>query len=241
MATVLDCAKLARAAYGEVPAGGGWASLGENHMAGGGLHGSFQGMAFSQGNTVVFAFKGTAVNARTGPGDLLADLKLGVGMNTVQFDQANSYVAHTMSQVPTGAQVFVCGHSLGGAIAQIVGNRRRLPFVTFNAPGVGVLAGNFRELATQSPVMQVARLAGSVLSVARHPVQASQDAGSLFYQVQGTNVRLSSDPVSAIGVHYGRVATMAYTGLDAHFIDTMIGVLESNPMAGINIEGFTRR
>ena len=79
MATVLDCAKLARAAYGDVPAGDGWVSLGANHMAGGGLHGSFQGMAFSQGNTVVFALKGTAVNARTGAGDLLADLKLGVG------------------------------------------------------------------------------------------------------------------------------------------------------------------
>ena len=110
MATVLDCARLARAAYGEDAAGGGWVSQGDNHMAAGGLHGSFQGMAFSQGNTVVFAFKGTALNAHTGVGDVTADVKLSVGMNTVQFDQANTYVAHTLGQVPAGAQVFVCGH-----------------------------------------------------------------------------------------------------------------------------------
>ena len=145
-------------------------------------------------------------------------------------------------QVPDGATVYVCGHGLGGAIAQIVGNRRRLPLVTFNAPGVGVIAGNLGELALQSPLMATLRAAGSALSVLRHPVQAAQDAASLFHRVQGTNVRLATDPVSLIGIHYGRLATLPYSGSDPHGIATMIGVLEDTPTTGlVNLEGFTRR
>ncbi len=241
MATVLDCARLAQAAYGgDLPAG--WQPLGQRHQATGGLWGGFQGLAASQGSTVVFAFKGTAPGSVSGVSDITADIKLGAGMNTVQFDQANLYVEQMAAQVPDGATVYVCGHSLGGAIAQIVGNRRRLPLVTFNAPGVGVIAGNLGELALQSPLMATVRAAGSALSVLRHPVQAAQDAASLFHRVQGTNVRLATDPVSLIGIHYGRLATLPYSGSDPHGIATMIGVLEDTPTTGlVNLEGFTRR
>ncbi len=241
MATVLDCARLAQAAYtGTAPDG--WRVIGNPQLTTGGLWGAFQGYLFAQGNIVVVAFKGTALDTAAAAGDVVADAKLGVGMNTVQFDQAEAFLDDNAGFIPRGATVYVCGHSLGGAIAQIVGNRRRLPFVTFNAPGVGVIAGNLGDMASQTSVGLTARAAGSVLSVVRHPVQAWRDARSLFYRVQGTNVRLSSDPVSMVGIHYGRVATLSYLGLDAHSIATVIRVLMQNPPTALaNLEGFTRR
>jgi len=243
MATVLDCARLAHAAYGEIPAPAGWKPVGEHHLATGGLYGAFQGMAFAQGDTVVITFKGTAPGSRSEAGDFGADFKLGWGMNTVQFDQANTYVTKVAKHIPMDAKVYLCGHSLGGAIAQIIGNRRRLPFVTFNAPGVGVIVGNVAEVATQSPSMRVVRSIGSVVSMVRHPVQALQDAKSLFYRVQGTNLRLSSDLVSMIGIHYGRVETLPYSGEKAHSIKTVIQQLKesAHKTGGVNLEGFTRR
>jgi hypothetical protein len=207
------------------------------HQAGFLQYNAFQGAAFQRGDSVVFAFKGTSPMSRSAAGDLVADLKLGVGMNTVQFDQANQFVDETL--VPSGAQVFLCGHSLGGAIAQIVGNRRRLPFVTYNAPGVGVIAGNLDELGDQSVVMATLRVAGSLISVFRHPVQAAQDAGSLFYRVRGMNVRLSTDIVSQIGIHYGRISTLPYSGSNAHGIGTVIQVLEGSATGAIGVAGFT--
>lgn len=236
MTTVLDCARLAQAAYDTSPAAEGWTRIGF-HEAGYLQYNAFQGAAFQRGNAVVFAFKGTSPMSRSAAGDLIADLKLGIGMNTVQFDQANRFVADTL--VPPGATVFLCGHSLGGAIAQIVGNRRRLPFVTYNAPGVGVIAGNLEEMADQSAVMAAVRIAGSVVSVFRHPVQAAQDASSLFYRVRGMNVRLSSDIVSQIGIHYGRLTTLPYSGSNAHGIGTVITALEASATGAIGVADLT--
>jgi hypothetical protein len=238
MATVLDCARLAQAVYDTNPTVSGWTRF-AFHQAGYLQYNAFQGAAFRRDQDVVFAFKGTSPMSRSVVGDLVADLKLGVGMNTVQFDAANSFVGDTL--LPEGVRVFLCGHSLGGAIAQIVGNRRRLPFVTYNAPGVGVIAGNIDELTDQSVVMAGLRLVGSTASVFRHPIQAIQDAGSLFHRVQGTNVRLSSDIVSLIGIHYGQIATLAYSGDDAHGIGTVVQVLQGNAAGSIGVGDFTRR
>ena len=118
MATVLDCARLCDAVYETNPAAAGWTRIGF-HEAGYLPQSAFQGAAFQKAGTVVFAFKGTSVASRSAVGDVLADLKLGVGMNTVQFDLAGQFVEETL--VPDGHRVLLTGHSLGGAIAQIVG------------------------------------------------------------------------------------------------------------------------
>ncbi|MEZ4651829.1 MAG: hypothetical protein R3E97_24135 [Candidatus Eisenbacteria bacterium] len=138
MTTLLECARLCDAVYETNPSAAGWTRIGF-HEAGYLPQSAFQGAAFQKAGTVVFAFKGTSVASRSAVGDVVADLKLGIGMNTVQFDLAGQFVADTL--IPDGNRVLLTGHSLGGAIAQIVGNRRRLPFVTFNAPGVGVDRG----------------------------------------------------------------------------------------------------
>ena len=114
----------------------------------------FQAAAFdaARGYTVV-AFRGTSQAM-----DGIADFKLGAGMNSTYFSAGEAFVDGL-----AGGRIILCGHSLGGAIAQVVANRSGLPMVTFNAPGVGVLASG--ELLTASLGMTAIRLGGMALSL----------------------------------------------------------------------------
>ena len=90
----------------------------------------FQAAAYSARNCTVIAFRGTSQKV-----DAVADLKLGTGMNTSYFSAGEDFVDQF-----AGHNIILCGHSLGGAVAQVVANRKNLPMVTFNAPGVPVRA-----------------------------------------------------------------------------------------------------
>lgn len=221
MATISDYAELADLAYGaasEVAAPRDWANHGKSEMATGFVR-SFQARAFSRNGEVVFAFAGTKLgqgNGRIGAGDIVTDLAIGVGMNSSQYAMAERFVLE--NRVGAHDSVTLCGHSLGGAIAQILGNRLRLPFVSFNAPGVAIVSRNLGQVAETLhnrpfgiPDMGV-RMIGSAASALVQPRQAMQDLRSLFYWVEGVNFRVDRDPVSMVGVHYGPVRTLGYAG-----------------------------
>lgn len=194
---------------------------------------TFQGAAFSSGNNIIVAFKGT-----NSPGDAATDLKLFVGMNTTQYAAAATF----LNTVPmTGKTVWLCGHSLGGAIAQIIGNRYRLPFATFNAPGVGLISRNVGEMAWTVFGTGAMRTAGTIASAVRHPVQAAQDAGAVFNRVRGINFRLGKDVVGCTGVHYGDVVEILYSGgaLDVvakHKMTTMLAALQTSSYRNQRLE-----
>lgn len=212
------------AVYDDDPLVDGWARVGFQPSSSG-LSQSFQGAAFGSGAEIVFAFKGTNCGR-----DAIADVKLGIGMNTGQYSDAMDLVRSVT--VTPGSRVSLCGHSLGGAIAQIVGNRLRLPFVTFNAPGVGLVSRNVGEMAATLLLGTAAiRTLGSIASAALHPVQAAQDARSFFNWVRGVNFRLGRDVVGMIGVHYGNVIQIPYSGnatdvLLKHKMTSVIAALE---------------
>lgn len=234
MATVMTYARMSNAVYDAEPAVDGWRRMGFR-PSGSGLSDAFQGAVFQNGAEVVFAFKGTS-----GARDAIADIKLGVGMNTHQYACAMDFVNSV--HIHPGSRVSVCGHSLGGAIAQIVGNRMRLPFVTFNAPGVGLFSRNLGEVAaTISTGTALLRTAGALASVVMHPVQAAQDAASITNWVRGANFRLGKDVVGIIGVHYGRVIEIPYSGgaLDVgtkHRMVTVLAALETSSYRDMPIE-----
>lgn len=225
MATILEYARLSNAVYDDDPQVEGWTRAAFKR-SGSGLNDAFQGAAFTRGTERVFACKGTSSGM-----DVIADLKLGTGMNTSQFAEAQDFVQRT----GTGAAglVTVCGHSLGGAIAQVVGNRERMRFATFNAPGVALISRNLGEVAqTVATRSALLRIAGAAVSVLRHPFQAAEDVGSMFYRVSGVNFRLGIDVVSRWGVHYGQVVDVPYAGgganpLDHHSMDNFVTVLEA--------------
>lgn len=233
MASMMTYARMADAVYADDPAVDGWTRVGFDATRGS-LTDPFQGAAFRRGNEVVFAFKGTS-----SAGDAVTDAKLGVGMNTHQYARAGEFVSRTPVE---GARVSLTGHSLGGAIAQIIGNRHRLAFVTFNAPGVGLVSRNVGEVAATLGLGTAAlRSAGAAISAIRHPMQAMQDAGSLFYRVRGMNFRVGKDVVGCIGVHYGPVVELAYSGgamdvLTKHRMATVISCLAASSYRDMELE-----
>jgi pimeloyl-ACP methyl ester carboxylesterase len=225
MPTIRDLGLLADAVYNELPAVQDWTC--PNHLQASSGWSGFQAATFTQGGVTVLVFRGTAQAM-----DLAADLKLGTGMNTSYFSAGEAYAAN----VPPGDDVYVCGHSLGGAIAQVVANRGGYKMVTFNAPGVAVFAS--RNLGDATLGMTAVRTGGMLLSAVRHPMQAYRDVRSSFHTVRGLNIRLSNDAVSSMGVHYGDVVTLqgpSASPLTEHRMTTMNAVLATNPLGARNI------
>ena len=214
MPTVYDYGLMSNAVYESSPDVPGWACP---HFRAG-LGEGLQAAVFTRGQKTVAAFKGTTP---TQGSDIVADLKIGVGMNTSYFSAAEEFV----NRYANVEDLVVTGHSLGGAIAQVVGNRRQIPFVSFNAPGVALMAS--RNIATATPHMAAIRMAGGLLSALRHPMQTARDIGSALHVSLGVNYRLSGDIVSTIGLNYGDIVTLQSNAdiIDQHSMDTMQQVL----------------
>ncbi|MEO0912703.1 MAG: hypothetical protein AAFY59_06920 [Pseudomonadota bacterium] len=214
MTSIYEYALMADAVYSDDPVVEGWTTAHFRSGLGSGL----QAATFTLGNTKVVAFKGTTPSQTS---DLVADLKIGTGMNSSYFWDAEAYVEKFASE----AGVVVTGHSLGGGIAQVVGNRRRLPFVSFNAPGVGLIAS--RNVLSANPVMTAVRVVGSTVSAVRHPLQMVRDVKAAFHKSLGVNFRLSGDLISEIGLHYGKIVTLAASGdpLTQHKMEKVLEVV----------------
>jgi pimeloyl-ACP methyl ester carboxylesterase len=226
MPTIRDLGLLAAAVYDELPAVQDWACPG--HLAASSSWNGFQAATFNRDGVTVIVFRGTSQAM-----DIGADLRLGTGMNTSYFSDGEAYAA---GAAPPGDNVYVCGHSLGGAIAQVVANRGGYKMVTFNAPGVAVFASrNVRDLATSTPWMQAIRVGGALVSSVTNPMQTFRDVRSTFHSVRGLNIRLSYDAVSSIGIHYGEVVTLSGPTMNpatAHRMATVNEVLAANPLGG---------
>lgn len=210
MTTVLEAARLANAVYtlAELP---GW-KLDPRHRR------SWEGLMFDglqagvywKGDTAgsgggVIAFRGTNIAVRTPYGslqDLGADIALGAGINTNYYAAAE----HFASQYAGRPDMVVCGHSLGGAVAQVMAKRLRLHFVSFNAPGVAVWTRNADDPSApgwRGAVTNTVRTVGMTASALIDPWQAGADIVAFRRPVHGLNICVDGDPVSRIGIHYG--------------------------------------
>lgn len=221
MLTIRDLGLMAGAVYepagqDKVPG----AQNGDRHEAAGSGWDAFQASAYRMGGKTIVVFRGTSA-----VGDAITDVALGVGMNSAYYAQGQSF-AESQS-----GDIILCGHSLGGAIAQVVANRMRLPMVTFNAPGVGVLAS--RNAAGASTGASAVRIAGMLASAVVSPGQALQDMRSAFHVVRGVNICLMADAVSRIGLHYGPVERIPGTSMNPateHRMVTVNAVLATHPI-----------
>jgi putative lipase involved disintegration of autophagic bodies len=100
------------------------------------LGNGLQGGIYQNDEEVICAFKGTAMGRPPGQtivADLTADLRLALGIIPNQAGGAYALVK-TAQEIAKGRVVTATGHSLGGALAQVVGKWCNVPFVTFNAP-----------------------------------------------------------------------------------------------------------
>ena len=145
-------ASLSNAAYdsnAELPSG--WTRLDLPPPVASNPVNGFQGSAFqNEQGDVIIAYAGTDFTDLSG--DVLNDIMLGLGQKPGQLENANALYDYVSNNYPN-AEISLTGHSLGGALAQLViankalqalnvGNSdkaaeiRHQDVVTFNAPGV---------------------------------------------------------------------------------------------------------
>ncbi len=237
MMTLLELAQLSGAVYDTPPSAvSGWTRASFVTGRDSGLSSDLQAAVYNKtsGGTAV-AFRGTTVSISPSHvyamlQDLYADLSLGQGEDISDYTAAGNF----MKPLKNRPDVVVCGHSLGRAIAQIIGNRMRLRIATFNAPGVGVLASRNIGEARLGPF--AIRAAGMAESALLNPVQTMKDIGAAFHRVRGVNVRLDGDRVSQLGEQYGQILTIPGpkgAGLmDQHKIATVIDCPSKQPQVG---------
>jgi hypothetical protein len=124
------------------------------------------------------------------------DAALAAGITPERAADCVGYAEQLKKQY-AGAFILVVGHSLGGYLAQVVGVKCDLPFITYNAPpALGTFSGNLAD-----------------------------GTRALKFKL-GLNFRIDWDPVSkfTLGSHVGPVIVLPHVGiniLDAHTNDAI--------------------
>lgn len=158
MASCLEYAKISTAAYylspnqfDAKPAGhmvDGWTV--QMWMPGHSNDDGFQGGIWTNDREVVVGFCGTnSKQADKKWKDIKNDLQITARMLPNQWLRAQM-LARAAIAVAGNRVVSITGHSLGGGLAQVVGNEERVRFVTFNAPAMRRVIGKSNLSDTQA-------------------------------------------------------------------------------------------
>lgn len=163
----------------------------------------FQGRVFlnTKGDAVI-AFKGTKPSMTS---DLAADAKLAMGFMPTQAKDALKHTVDWMTHLK-GYTITLVGHSLGGALAQVVGSRTKLRFVTFNAPGMLKQAHGL----SSSQSIQIAK------------VKEKEDKYGINYRTSGALALIAAN-----GIHIGPVVVLELTS-SGHSITNFVEYLKLN-------------
>lgn len=176
-------------------------------MAWGGTRTDFKGCVYksSAKSECVVAFQGTKPSKA---GDLMADVQIFLGMLTQYADAAHRLFTRC-KEVYSKCEITLVGHSLGGAMAQVIGHWTGVPFVTFNAPGMWAHLQAAKVGPLSTPTQRLHSIGGTFKSGAMSKQMAST----------GRNFRNVLDPVSGYGSHYGPVTR--FWGRGVHSMDDM--------------------
>jgi hypothetical protein len=130
--------------------------------------------------------------------DIGADARIGLH---VMPQQASSAFKFYQSAVGNEGLAIIVGHSLGGALAQVLGYWCDCPFVTFNAPGM-------------ASILAAARWNFLKPDVARRTRAAKRYRSSIDNTPRGLNFVTAGDLVAKFGKHVGEVIVLR-NGLNA--------------------------
>lgn len=183
--SLLTLAKLARDAYSPVAYGADGYSLVDTVVRNG-----FNANAYKNGDQVVISVRGTELNSGyfTSIKNLIADQSFASGVPTSQVANYASVGAEFLERVVRanpGVTVTFTGHSLGGAVAQLLAQASGRRGDVFNAPGAALLA----------PALAP--------NLARASAVSTGETATL------TSIRMYGDAVSLVGRPMGTVMTLA--------------------------------
>jgi hypothetical protein len=218
MATCLDYAKIAYAAYFtapsqyyETPPGHAVDDWVVQRWAEGGFFGDgFQGGIWQSDTDVIVGCCGTNPNQKGKlVKDLLADVRIGLNIMPNQASSARKMIDLARS-LANGRRISVTGHSLGGGLAQVLGVWEDVPFVTFNAPA----------MAHTLKAAKVNFFKPQVMQRTRGVVDGTTPGVNFRIRGLGLDGVVRNDPVSmhgALGGHLGMVVDLpAQSSTGAH-------------------------
>jgi hypothetical protein len=166
----------------------------------------FAANVYQNGNQYVIAVRGTDLNqVNTEAYNLLSDSSWVAGLNPNLVDGVND-LAGLVKQVYAdhpNAIITLTGHSLGGAIAQIVGHYDGLQATTFDAPGAAAFLPYFDkqtqlfQSGIQSPSSQIVdyRLSGDQVSFVGHQI------GTTVTYDNPNGFEFANNPINIVANH----------------------------------------
>ena len=147
--TDYELAQMSNLAYSDNPSFGDWSVTKYSYISSG-----FFAVKFEKGDDIVIAFRGT-----NGVLDVPADLAI-VGQNfpfanwDTQFDYALNTTKIIRDEAKPNTNIYVTGHSLGGALAQVTSKMFGFDGVTFDAGGALNIA-NSLQFAIKASVLGI--------------------------------------------------------------------------------------
>jgi hypothetical protein len=174
----------------------------------------YQGGIFSSSSEVVVGFSGTKGGVTTAPvSQNSGNVRLGVNVIPNMAGSAFAMVEWAQKNYKA-VPISIVGHSLGGALAQVVGNWAGVPFICLNGPGM------------------VSHLKMSAFNIFK-PMQMFRSAtGKNTSDTVGICFTVKGDVIAEFGYHVGYeiVVPRLNTNMSAHGL-WAVG-------AGINAKGF---
>ena len=164
----------------------------------------FQGGIFANGEEIIVAFSGTKGGLTTAPiSQNSGNVRIGVNVIPNMAGSAMKMVDWARENA-FGRQVSIVGHSLGGGLAQVVGNWTGCPFISFNGPG---MKSHLKMSAFN--ILKPQQMLRSIIS------SNTDDTIGICFDVKG-------DFVATYGYHVGYEVILTVTGMDnKHSLDAI--------------------
>lgn len=171
----------------------------------------FQGVVFENNDEVVIALAGTMGGLMTAPiSQISANVRIGLGI--IPNIAGDAFDLAREAATSTAKPISLVGHSLGGALAQVVGTWASIPFISLNGPGMGS-----HLKASRFNIAHPRQMARTVSAMSRS-ASGSVSGRSVHW---GICFVTANDLVGNFGSHVGHVVRLPAAQANNHQISAI--------------------